>query len=591
MKKQNDTDIKAEDVTTLCDLFARRTALAGAKTAYRQYDSSNGQWREWKWREIADEVRRWQRALAAEGLAAGCRVAVMLPNGVNWILCDQAVLGSGLVLVPLFSHDNAGNVEHVLRDSGAEVLVTDGPRFDVIAGIASLSALKRIVLIGAAPPPDLPNAVALDDWIAGGHDPAPCAVSSGDLATLIYTSGTTGPAKGVALTHDNILANVIAVRKSFPMGADNLFLSFLPLSHIFERTAGYYLSMLLGAEVAFARSVLQLREDMAAVKPTAMLAVPRVYDGIYEKLIASIESAPAFIRRAFALLSDPERAQEAGGFEVIRSQLLLDLLVGRRIRRVFGGRMRYALSGGAALSAKVARTFIMLGVPVYQGYGLTETSPVVAVNRQNDNVPGSIGPPIDGVEVKIGDNDELLTRSRYVMQGYWNLPEANAQAIDADGWFHTGDQARMDDQGRLYISGRIKEIIVMSNGEKIPPVDMENALVTDAMFSQAMVYGEGRSYLIALLVLNPDELARCLRDNGAAGDDGALDREPLKSELMKRVSEKLAGFPSYAKVRRVIALREPWTIENEMLTPTMKLKRRPIVERHRERIEAVYRSL
>lgn len=589
-EERQNTDIQSQDIATLPDLFARRVALSGGRLAYRQYDGSEDIWREWCWDDVAAEVARWQQALLAEGLARGARVAIMLPNGVPWIVCDQAALGLGLVVVPIFSHDNAGNVEYILRDSGSEILVTDRARFSVIANLEIVPTLKRIVVIDEADSPELPNVVALDSWLVHKPDSVLTGAAPDDIATLVYTSGTTGAPKGVVLTHHNLLSNAVAVQKSFPIGADNLFLSFLPLSHIFERTAGYYMTMLIGVEVAFARSIQHLKEDMLIIKPTVMFAVPRIFEGMLEKLNASLSGALTPLRRLLAWVSAPRHAGRHGVLFVL-ARTAVDRLIGRRFRKVFGGRMRYMVSGGAALSPDVARAFIVLGVPVYQGYGLTETAPVISVNRQHSNVPESIGPPIHGVEVKFGDGDELLTRSECVMRGYWNLPEVTAQAIDAEGWFHTGDRARIDAYGRLYIIGRIKEIIVMSNGEKVPPVDMENALLADPLFNQAMVWGEGKAFLVAILVLNPDGAASCSGDTPSQADGSVLADDAFGKEVMKRVSLRLKGFPSYAKVRRVIIAREPWTVENGFLTPTLKLKRHKILEQLGEQIESAYRSI
>ncbi len=586
-EERQNTEIR--DIATLSDLFVRRVALSGGRVAYRQHDGGENTWREWRWDDVATEVARWQQALLAEGLARGARLAIMLPNGVPWVVCDQAALGLGLAVVPIFSHDNAGNVEYILRDSGSEILVTDRARFSVIANLEIVPTLKRIVVIDEADSPELPNAVALDSWLAHKPDSVLTGAAPDDIATLVYTSGTTGAPKGVVLTHHNLLSNAVAVQKSFPIGADNLFLSFLPLSHIFERTAGYYMTMLIGAEVAFARSIQHLKEDMLIIKPTVMFAVPRIFEGMLEKLNASLSGALAPLRWLLARAAARPAPRRGLWFGLAR--IVVDRLIGRRFRKAFGGRMRHMVSGGAALSPDVARAFIALGVPVYQGYGLTETAPVISVNRQHSNVPESIGPPIHGVEVKLGDGDELLTRSECVMRGYWNLPEVTAQAIDADGWFHTGDRARIDAYGRLYIIGRIKEIIVMSNGEKVPPVDMENALLADPLFDQAMVWGEGKAFLVAILVLNPDEAASCPGDMTPQADGSVLADDAFGKEVMKRVSLRLKGFPSYAKVRRVIIAPEPWTVENGFLTPTLKLKRHKILERLGKQIESAYLSI
>jgi len=639
--------ISGAQAGTLCGLFAERVRLSGDAVAYRQFDALTGEWRRYTWRDMAALAASRRRVLAREALQAGERVAMMLPNGVDWVAFDQALLAMRLISVPAFSHDSAENVGYILANSGAKVLVADPVRLEKLQSRPEILApLQRIIVTGdpRQPPPrntlTVPAAGEftpggegdLDDGgeaggggvgagvggkvagsgsggaggdgnsgeaggasdgfdtdsaggggkvnadgsgDAGGEPPAP-----GDVATIVYTSGTTGPAKGVVLTHENLLGNVAAtcdfVRH---IGSDNLFLSFLPLSHTFERTIGYYLSMMIGAQVAYTRSIQQLKEDLLTLKPTVLVSVPRIYEQVYSRLQAALEQRPALARRVFsAAVAVGWRRLGSSPASLLCRLLwpLFDALVARGFRRNLGGRLRYALSGGAALPPEIGRTLTALGVPVYQGYGLTETGPVVSVNAPGGPADG-IGVPIDGVEVRIGDNNELLTRSRYVMREYWGNTEATALALDEDGWMHTGDQARMDDSGGLYIIGRIKEIIVMANGEKAPPADMEHALLADAWFTQAMVHGEGRPFLVALLVL-ADEVAERYPQDSA----------DLETEAMKRVRARLSGSASYARVRRVIVLREAWTVDNGLLTPTLKLKRHRIAERYAGEIEGAY---
>ena len=582
---QKSTSSNLLEVSNLYDLFVRRAQQSHNKVAYRQYDAKTEVWKEWLWSDVKEKVILWQQALHNENLPPASRIAIMLPNGVNWIICDQAILGLGMVGVPIFSHDNPGNVDYILQDSSAQILITDRVRWDLISKKINPDNLKKVVLIDAENTTS-PQTVSAKQWLSVKNKVSLPVLSSSAIATLVYTSGTTGAPKGVVLTHQNILSNVIAIIKSFPIPKDNSFLSFLPLSHIFERTAGYYMTMYIGAEVTFSRSVNQLGEDMQIHRPTGLLAVPRVYDGIYTKISASMSKSPKVVKSLFNLVSKTPESEQGVMYRF--ASILLNALAGQRVRNIFGGQLRYALSGGAALSPNVARLFIALKVPLYQGYGLTETSPVIAVNRQDDNVPSSIGKPIVGAEVKIGNNDELLTRSQYVMQEYWNLPQATKDAIDGEGWFHTGDQAKIDSAGRMYITGRIKEIIVMSNGEKVPPVDIENVIMDNPKFDQVMLYGENRSYLIALLVFNEEYANRYLDFSDQS--DGVLKKECHK-ELLKEIASHMTNFPSYAKIRRLIASTEHWTVENGLLTPTLKLKRAKIAQHFANRIEKIYKSI
>ncbi len=588
--KKGEPRISRRQAGTLCGLFAERVRLSGAAAAYHQFDAGRQVWRCYTWRDMAALAARHRRALEREELQPGERVAVMLPNGVDWVAFDQALLAMRLISVPAFSHDSADNVGYLIANSGAKVLVVDPVRLERLQSRPEILApLQRILVVGELRKSAPRNALALAgaaDFAADTAGDAAIGFADGDLpapddvATIVYTSGTTGPAKGVVLTHDNLLANVAATSDFVHyIGSDNLFLSFLPLSHTFERTIGYYLSMMIGAQVAYARSIQQLKEDLLALRPTVLVSVPRIYEQVYSRLQAALEERPAPLRRLFdvAVAVGWGRLGSAPAAWLWRLLWpLFDVLVARSFRRNLGGRLRYALSGGAALPPEIGRTLTALGVPVYQGYGLTETGPVVSVNRPGGPAD-SIGLPIDGVEVRIGDNNELLTRSRYIMREYWDDPEATARALHDDGWMHTGDQARMDARGRLYITGRLKEIIVMANGEKVPPADMEHVLLSDAWFTQAMVHGEARPFLIALLVLTEEVMERYPADSAE-----------LEAEALKRVRARLSSSASYARVRRVVLLREPWTMDNGLLTPTLKLKRHRIAEHFAREIENAY---
>ncbi|OQX32432.1 MAG: hypothetical protein B0D96_12465 [Candidatus Sedimenticola endophacoides] len=367
-------------------------------------------------------------------------------------------------------------------------------------------------------------------------------------------------------------------------------LSFLPLSHMLERTAGYYLMLLAGASVAFARSIPLLGEDLRDIRPSILISVPRIFERVYGRIMEQVESAPAPRRWLF------EQATRIGwkSFEHHQGRRpwspdllfkpLLDALVGGRVRARLGGRLRFAISGGAALSASIARTFIALGVPIQQGYGLTEFAPIISVNRLEDNLPASVGTPLPGVEVRVDEHQELLVRGCSLMQGYWNDPGGTAQALDPQGWLHTGDQVLLE-EGHLYITGRLKEIIVLANGEKVAPADMEGAIALDGLFEQVLVVGEGRSHLCALLVLDPQAAESFRQACEAAGQESPAD---VEAALRERVNGLLHAFPGYARIDRVAVVDEPWSIDNGLLTPTLKLRRERVTDRHQALIDSLY---
>lgn len=589
-------------LATLCGLFRARVAATPDRIAYRQFDAAAGAWSAYTWAQIAAEVARWQAALANEGLAPGDRVALMLKNCVEWVIFDQAALGLGLVTVPLYLDDRPDNAAYILNHAEARLLVVEG-RFQhrtLTEMAGSVPSLQRIVCLAApengAADPNLHPVVAAD-WLAAasGAGVPERQIEADQLASIVYTSGTTGRPKGVMLTHANMLWNAYMAAQCADFGAAPVFLSFLPLSHTLERTGGYYLPMLLGAEVAYARSIAQLANDLQDIRPTALISVPRIYERVYGRIQDGLAKKSPLAKKLFDLAVQVgwrrfERAQgRAGWHPELLLWPLLDRLVARTVIDKLGGRLTVAVSGGAALTPEIARVFIGLGVPLYQGYGLTETSPVVCVNRPESNVPASIGQPLPGVEVKIGDNDELLTRSRCVMRGYWKDDAATRAIIDADGWLHSGDKASVDASGHYSIIGRIKDIIVLSNGEKVPPSEMESAILLDPLFEQVMLVGEGKPYLAALTVLNAEHWQTFAAELGVdpGQPDSLTDPRVLKA-LMRRMASHLKHFPGYAQIRRVHPELALWTVENGLLTPTLKIKRNLIFERYRAAIEALY---
>jgi len=547
--------------------MANIAGLLGAHLAtpervlYRQF--IEGAWRDISAREIAAYAARWQAFLRAEGLAPGDRVALCLKNGIHWVAADQGALGLGLVVVPLYADDNPENVAWCLENSGARLLVAENSRMaDALQAVAT--SLPRVLCLAADPGSGRDVVEAMLPKQASAFEAAP--LEDGALATICYTSGTAGRPKGVMLTHGNILANVAACERLRLARSDDVFLSLLPLSHMFERTGGYYLPLAIGAKVTYARSVSQLAEDLASERPTVMFAVPRVFEKFAARVNEALAKSPTKKRLFDRVVAAGGRAQrrEAGLVDRMVLALLRDRVAGP-VRARLGGRMRFAVLGGAPLDPAIAWLFLGLGLPVLQGYGMTEASPVISVNRLEGNVPESVGMPLDNVEVRIAADGELLARGPSIMKGYWNNPEASAKSIDREGWLHTGDLAEIRD-GRIFIRGRLKDVLVLSNGEKLPPQDVELAILGDGVFEQGILIGEGRPFLTLV----------------------AVTRETDEKNLIRRANDRLKEFPRYIRVRRVVATREPWTIENGLLTPTLKVKRDRVQERFRAEIEHAY---
>ncbi len=592
--------IDSAEAQTLPQLFRRRVGRSPEREAYRQFEASS--WRSYSWNEMGALVARWQLALAGEGLAPGERVAVLLKNSVEWVCFDQAAQSLGLVVVPLYTTDHPDNIAYILADSGARLVLVGTPEhWGALAGsCARFPQLARVLCLAppAAPMPDTGIKVSIvGDWLPREAAPQPnLARDPRALATIVYTSGTTGRPKGVMLSHHNILSNAQAVLAQVPGYLEDVFLSFLPLSHAFERTIGYYLPVMAGSCVAYARSIDKLAEDIATIRPTILVSVPRIYERVYARLQHQLEEKGVPARTLFRWAEEigwkrfeaGQHHGEAPGALAALMWPVLRHLVADKLAARFGGRLRLAVTGGAPLSATLSHCFLGLGLPVLQGYGLTEAAPVVTANRLEDNRPRSVGTPLPGIEVSLGDKDELLVRGPNIMLGYWNRPEETAKAIDPQGRLHTGDQARIED-GYVYITGRLKEIIVMASGEKVAPADLEMALTEDPLFEQAMIVGEGRPYLAVLLVLNGEEWRRLADGWGLAPQDPAsLADARVRQRIEDKLRERLQSFPRHAEVHGFWLTLEPWTIDNGLITPTMKLKRPVLEQRFAEQIRALY---
>jgi long-chain acyl-CoA synthetase len=522
----------------------------------------------------------------------------MLRNCPQWMMFDQAAMSLGLIVVPLYTVDRPDNIAYIINDADVKVLLFENnDQWQALRTVlGQLGGVVRFVSIADLQDGDEARLKPVSEFLppaAQLQTAPPCQMN--ELASIIYTSGTTGRPKGVMLSHANMLTNAHACLDTFEVRADDLFLSFLPLSHTFERTLGYYLAVMTGATVAFARSIPLLSEDLLTIRPTLLISVPRIYERIHGAIKLKLDEGSPLKRMLFNLAVETgwarfEHEQGRGPRKV--SFLLwpvLQKLVAQKILDRLGGRLRVAISGGAALAPEISRMFVGLGLPVVQGYGLTETSPVISGNHMENNFPDSVGQPIRGVQVRLGEQNALLTKGPHVMLGYWNNPEATSAMIDADGWLNTGDVAHISATGHIYITGRIKEIIVMSNGEKIPPGDMEIAILHDPLIDQVMIYGEGRPYLIALAVLNPEVWLHIAAKVGVRPDmPESLTDSNVLAKVLRRIARNLSGFPGYANVHRVLLLREPWSIENGLLTPTLKVKRAEVAQRFANEIKQLY---
>lgn len=521
--------------------------------------------------DVEKASARLQNVLRKNGVMPGDRVAAQVEKSWTGLCLYLAALRAGAVFVPLNPASTAREMAHFLGDSAPRIFVCakPSPELHQAARAAGVSTIFHLDADGGG---DLADALAAEK--DAGADTI--KVDGGRLAAILYTSGTTGRPKGVMLSHANILWNVHGSLQKIKIRTDDLFLSFLPLSHTFERSVGHYLPVMAGAEVAFNRSIEQLADDLREMRPTVLIAVPRIFERVQRKIAAQLDAGPRLRKIIFRL------AVAVGWRKFLHRQgrgwwtpdaLLWPLIgkpVARTIAAALGGRLRLAVCGGAPLAFHVSRTFLALGVDLCQGYGLTESAPVLSSNTPAANRPRSIGKPLGNVQLRIGEGEELLARGPNIMRGYWRDEAATRAAFTGGGgdrWLRTGDCARLDADGYVYITGRRKEILVLSTGEKIPPADMEAAIGEDPLFEQVMVIGEAKPFLAALAVV----------------------AEAAPAEvLLARIAARTRRFPGYARIRKVSASTEPWTVQNGLLTPTLKLKRANILQQFEAEVEEMY---
>lgn len=591
--------INCQDACTLDELFRERVRRSSEKVAYTQFDHNQQAWSSSTWADVALQVERWQVAFRETGLQKGDRVAICFQNSLEWVVFDQAALRLGLVVVPLYTADRADNIAYVIGNSGAKlVLFGELETWQQVSNtdedVSCVS--KALVFKGEVEHGGIVERV--DAWLPehGQHFERGLAEPD-DLASIVYTSGTTGRPKGVMLSHRNMLSNAYSGMRSVALTPDDRLLSFLPLSHTLERTVGYYAALMSGSSVTYNRSIPELADDLMRVKPTVMVSVPRIFERIHNQIYAKQSAQSAIKRWLFnsAIRTGWRKFQVQQGMASWHPRLILsslyDSLVAKKVRNVLGGHLRFVVVGGAPLTEEVAKTFISVGVPLLQGYGLTESSPVVSVNTLSRNRPNSIGMLLRGVSVKLMDNDELWVKGDNVMQGYWQNSQATEDVIvdeDQERWLRTGDRASIDTQGFLRIIGRIKDILVLANGEKIPPPDIEAAISRNPLFEQVMVLGEGKSFLSALVFLSPTRWQTVCAEQGWSAD--AHSSAQVQDFLIAQIADQMDDFPGYAKIRKVAICEEEWTVESGLLTPTLKIKRPKIMQHYAAQIADLYKG-
>ncbi|MDA0675148.1 MAG: long-chain fatty acid--CoA ligase [Proteobacteria bacterium] len=563
----------------------------------------DGGWVALTWREVAELVSRVAAGLSAAGVKPGDRVVLVSESRPEWLIADFAIMTAGAVTVPTYVTNTARDHAHILNNSGAVCVIVSTAKLlkGVLEAAAQAPALRHVITIDAdADAPASPR-LAFHRWQALARTaPDPTLIAramkqgADELACIIYTSGTGGAPKGVMLHHGAMLHNCRGATDALAeIGlGDEVFLSFLPLSHSYEHTGGQFFPVSIGAEIYYAEGVEHLARNLVEVRPTLMTAVPRLYETMRGRILRSVEAQGGLARKMFFKTLELGRRKAMGVFPLGPVERVLDRVLDRvvrdKVRARFGGRLKALVSGGAPLNPDVGYFFAALGLCLLQGYGQTESAPVITVNRPRRIKMHTVGPVLKDVELRLADDGEILVRGELVMKGYWQDPDATAAAI-LDGWLHTGDIGRLDDDGYLEITDRKKDIIVNSGGDNVAPQRVEGLLTLEPGIMQAMVYGDRRPHLVAVLVPEAEWLAEWVASNGRQADLAQLatDRQ-LIAELAAIVDRVNANLSPIEKVRRFIVAREPFTVANQQMTPTLKVRRHAVRAAYGADLDALY---
>jgi long-chain acyl-CoA synthetase len=578
---------------------------------YAKQDALNhkraGQWVHFSAEDFIERVRRIALGLAELGITAGDRVALLSENRPEWSIVDLAILSLGAINVPIYTTQAVEQVRYILEDSGARLIFVSGRKVFKHArpGIETVGTIEGLVFFDAEAAEEIENAISLEELEQRGreressdpnaYDTLTNAVRGDETATIIYTSGTTGEPKGVMLTHNNFISNILSISSALPISHTDVALSVLPLSHIFERTV-FYVFCCTGVSVYYAASFDQVGEHLNEVRPTIMTAVPRLFEKVYQRIVKRGMSAGGWKTKLFAWAL--EVGQRHAELKDKREPVppLLDLkhavanrLVFKKWRAGVGGRLRYFVSGGAPLSPTLSLAFWAADIPILQGFGMTETC-IVSANRPDNNKIGSVGLVFPGIEVKLAEDGEILVRGPNVMQGYYNHREAT-EAVMQDGWFQTGDVGRMDAEGHLFITDRKKDLFKLSNGKYVAPQLVESLIKQSELVNQVVVIGAGRKQPVALIVPEWEALASAMSD---AGESKPKTRAEWSSNavaiklVQREVAQLTKSLADYERIRRIALLAEEFTIDGGEMTPTLKIKRRVVDEKYGQLIEELY---
>ena len=555
---------------------------------------------------LAERIKHFCLGLTELGLQKGDRVALLSENRPEWAITDLAILAGGGVTVPMFATSTSAQVEYIVRDSGAKIICVSSERQlqkikDWDENVPT--SLQHIVIFDELEDDSVhtfDRVCELGQGVEDGdqvYQQASEAVTPDDLASIIYTSGTTGDPKGAMLTHSNFMSNVQAATEIVTITSDDVFLSFLPLSHVFERMGGHYLPLSSGATIAYAESPFTIRQNMQEVRPTIMMSVPRVYEAMHERILNSVKEGSPTKQKIFhwsvgvgSKVSQAIQQQKKPSLGLSMKASIANKLVFEKLKAVTGGRLRFFVSGGAPLSKAIAEFFHAAGILILEGYGLTETSPVISVNRPDQWKFGTVGPVMPGVEVKIAEDGEILSRGPHIMQGYFNKPSDTDEAIDTDGWFHTGDIGEIDEEGFLTITDRKKNLLILSNGKNVAPQPIENQLKQSPYISEIMLLGDQRRTITALIVPNYDAIKEFAAEQQLEEEDvpALLQTQEVQRLIRGEINQYSSDFADFERVRMFTLMEKEFSEESGEMTPTLKLKRPVIMENHKAVIDQMY---
>jgi long-chain acyl-CoA synthetase len=553
-----------------------------------------GQWEWLNYLEFGKRTDGFRAGLAGLGLARGDRVAIISNNREEWAMAAYACFGLGIAFVPMYEAQNPKEWEFIIRDCEAKALIvaTDAICEKTKALLESVPSMKHVISID--PQTKAGGAVAsFGDLVKTKQRVPTIKPDPKDTACFIYTSGTTGNPKGVILSHGNIASNVSAIHEVFPMTSMDRSLSFLPWAHVFGQTCELHALFSMGGSLALAESVDKILDNLAETKPTLLFSVPRIFNKLYGAVQKQISSKPGFIQSMVQSALKSRAKQRNGEALDLPESLVLaitDKVVFAKVRARFGGELKYAFSGGAAISKEVAEFIDSLGITVYEGYGLTETSPITTANWPDNRTIGSVGKTIPGVTVKISPESEIIVYGPNVMQGYHNRKEENDAVFTPDGGFRTGDMGRVDDQGFVYITGRIKEQYKLENGKYVVPTPLEEQIKLSPYVANVMVYGDNKPFNVALVVANTEAVKSWGAENGVSESDNdkLVANSKVQALLKKELDKYCEKFKGFEEVRDFALIHEDFTTENEMLTPSMKVKRRAVLAKWGSLLDGLY---